>query len=178
MWVRLMLGLAGALFASTSLAEERFSFEWQGAGGYTLRGGFSYHLEEVSGAFVRERDLTCFFVDGEQDGTAIGHWGLTMLNEETDWRLFFDPETPELLVEGMGVDMPQAWNMDGFGTSCGPGGFGFNIGNAAQDLCLDGKLIVESQVSPFQPFPVRRDPDLQMPSYACHGPALMSLLAD
>jgi hypothetical protein len=168
----LMILLAAPLRAETVT----MAFRWEGSGGYAVSGALQYDTRDVSGPLVRDSDLICFHVDGTKDGEAIGHWGLRMLNEETDWRLFLDPEGPELLVEGMGVDMPQAWNMDGFGTSCGAGGFGFNIGSAAQDLCLDGALLYESQVDPFRPFPVERVTEHAFPPYACNAPALMSAL--
>lgn len=156
--------------------EAVWTFHWQGNGGYEIRGGMSYDPRGLDGPLVVEGDLACFFVEGLKDGAPVGHWGLGMLTEETDWLLTFDPASAQFLVYGMGVDMPQAWNMDGFGTSCGKGGFGFNIGNAAQDLCLDGELLRDSQVDPLRPFPAERAPDLQFPGYACIGPELLSAL--
>ncbi|MBP0482284.1 hypothetical protein [Sagittula salina] len=171
------LGLMVALAAGAVRAEEAvWQFLWQGGGGYTVRGGLSYDASLVTGAVVRGDDLTCFFIEGLKDGGPVGRWGLAMLNEKTWWRLNFAPVPGAFLVEGMGVDMPQAWNMDGFGTSCGAGGFGFNIGNAAQDICIDGTLIVESQIDPFRSFPAERAPGLRFPPYACVGPDLMSAL--
>lgn len=169
--------LCAELCSGPAMAEEvTWRFTWEGEGGYVVRGGMSYDAQTVTGPLVTAGDVTCFFIEGSRDGAVVGTWGLTQLNEETWWKLHFDPASAQFLVEGMGVDMPQAWNMDGFGTSCGPGGFGFNIGNAAQDLCVDGALIVESQVDPYRAFPAERADGMRFPGYACYGPALMSAL--
>jgi hypothetical protein len=156
----------------------KYVFEWAGDGGYAMRGAFEYDSENVVGRFVTVSDITCFVVEGTQDSVPVGRWALTMLNEQTTWRLHFDPATSSFLVEGQGIWMPQAWNMDGEGVNCGQGGFGFNIGNAAQDICLDETLIFDSQVSPEQPFPASRVDRYTFPIDACDGPALLGLLGD
>lgn len=156
--------------------EVSWRFAWNGNGGYAVRGGMSYETTAIDGPLVTGSDVSCFFIEGTRNGETIGQWGLALLNEETWWRLYFDPVAEAFLVEGMGVDMPQAWNMDGFGTSCGAGGFGFNIGSAAQDICIDEQLIVESQVDPYTPLSAVRDDALTFPSYACEGPSLLSRL--
>jgi hypothetical protein len=74
--------------------------------------------------------------------------------------------------------MPQAWNMDGFGRNCGPGGFGFNIGGAAQDICVDGRLIVASQVPPPTPLAATPAPGLSFPPDACSGELLLGRRPD
>ena len=170
--------LALCLAAPAQASELSYSFLWQGAGGYAVRGALSYDALFGTGGIVRENELTCFVIEGLKDGEPIGRWALGDLTEDTSWKLTFDPARPAFVVEGEGVDMPQAWNMDGFGTDCGAGGFGFNIGNAAQDICLDGALIVESQVDPYRPFPVSPAPGFDFPRDACRGPDLLSLLAD
>lgn len=175
MWLRVTWILACA--AGMAAAEpETWAFEWQGSGGYAVRGGLSYDSAAVQGPFVVEGDVTCFVIEGTRDGAAVGRWALGQLNEETTWRLHFDPARGSFLVEGDGIWMPQAWNMDGEGIDCGAGGFGFNIGNAAQDICLDNRLIVESQVTPDRAFPAVPVERYDFPSDACIGPALLSLL--
>ncbi|MGP6088523.1 hypothetical protein [Antarctobacter jejuensis] len=165
------------VFAGAALAEPvTYAFEWQGGGGYRVKGALEFDPEEVAGPFVLESDLSCFVIEGKLDGAPVGRWALTMLNEETTWRLHFDPEASSFIVDGEGIWMPQAWNMDGEGVDCGKDGFGFNIGNAAQDICLDGRLIVDSQVSPGTPFPASRVEDFAFPKDACKLPALLSLL--
>lgn len=177
---RMNAALAGGLLClsagATSAEEARYRFEWQGGGGYVMRGGMSFDAELLGGGIVMASDLTCFFIEGSRDGDPVGRWALSMLNEETSWVLTFLPQSSEFAVFGEGAMMPQAWNMDGFGTDCGAGGFGFNIGDAAQDICLDGALITESQVDPYRPFPAAPAPDFDFPRDACRGPDLLSLL--
>lgn len=170
--------LALCLAAPAQASELAYSFFWQGEGGYALSGALSYDATFGTDGLVRGDELTCFVTEGLKDGVPIGRWALGDLNEDTSWKLTFDPSRPAFVVEGEGIDMPQAWNMDGFGTDCGAGGFGFNIGDAAQDICLDGTLIVESQVDPYRPFPVSPAPGFVFPRDACRGPDLLSLLAD
>lgn len=153
-----------------------YAFDWQGNGGYGLRGALEYNSEEILGPFVTATDLTCFVIEGHQNEDPLGRWALLMLNEETTWRLHFDPATSSFLVEGDGVWMPQAWNMNGEGIDCGADGFGFNIGNAAQDICVNDTLIVESQVLPQTSFPATRVDRFGFPADACKTPAFLSML--
>ena len=177
---RMNAALAGLLLCASAVAadaeEARYRFEWQGGGGYVMRGAMSFDAALLGSSIVTASDLTCFFIEGSRDGGPVGRWALSMLNEETSWVLTFLPQSSEFAVFGEGAMMPQAWNMDGFGTDCGAGGFGFNIGNAAQDLCIDGRLILESQVPPERPFPALRDDALSFPPDACMGPLMMSAL--
>ncbi len=168
------LALGLAIAASTAMAEPvTYAFEWTGSGGYAVKGALQYDDEAITDRFVREQDLSCFVIEGSKDGEAVGRWALTMLNEQTSWRVHFDPVVGRFLVEGEGVWMPQAWNMDGDGIDCGAGGFGFNIGNAAQDICVDNRLIFESQVAPEEPFPAVRMEDFKFPRDACIAPPLL-----
>jgi hypothetical protein len=153
-----------------------YAFEWSGSGGYEVRGALQFDGDTVGNRFVQAEDVTCFVMEGTRDGAPLGRWALSMLNEETTWRLHFDPLNGSFVVEGQGIWMPQAWNMNGEGTDCGLGGFGFNIGNAAQDICLDGSLIVDSQAAPTQPFPAVRVARYDFPRDACNGPALLGSL--
>ncbi len=163
---------AGAVDAETMT----YAFEWHGGEGYTLKGAMEYQSEAVTGRFVTAQDLTCFVIEGRMEDTPLGRWALTMRNEETTWRLHFDPLTDSFLVDGQGIWMPQAWNMNGEGNNCGPDGFGFNIGNAAQDICLDNTLILESQAQPDRPFPAVRVSRYEFPRDACNAPALLGHL--
>lgn len=177
MRVQSALGLALLCCAGMAAAEPvTYAFEWQGSGGYAVRGGLKYDAAALQGPFVLEGDVSCFVIEATKDGAPVGRWALGMLNEETSWRLHFDPVAGSFLVEGEGIWMPQAWNMNGEGNDCGAGGFGFNIGNAAQDICLDNTLIVPSQVVPERPFPAVRVESYAFPADACIGPALLSLL--
>lgn len=174
-----LAGLLLCISAGVTGAEEaRYRFEWQGGGGYVMRGGMSFDAALQDDGVVTGSDLTCFFIEGSRNGDPVGRWALSMLNEETSWMLTFLPKRSEFAVFSEGTPMPQAWNMNGVGNDCGAGGFGFNIGNAAQDLCIDGTLIFESQVPPGRPFPAMRDDSLSFPSDACQAPMLMSALSE
>ncbi len=169
--------IVGAALAGAAKAQSvAFRFEWQGAGGYVMRGGLSFDAALMGEQLVFETDVDCFVIEGFRDGDPIGGWALGMRTEDTTWRLTFDPVVEQFLVWGPMSPMPQAWNMDGAGYDCGAGGFGFNIGNAAQDLCLDGELLTASQVDPSRPFPALRDDDFAFPADACSGDLLMSRL--
>ncbi|SDI98484.1 hypothetical protein [Salipiger marinus] len=163
------LALAGAAHAQNLT----WRFDWQGGGGYSLRGALAFDAAMAERDVVVAEDVDCFVIEGFRDGAPIGRWALGMLTEDTTWRLTFHPQRDAFAVYGPDALMPQAWNMDGFGTDCGAGGFGFNIGNAAQDLCLDGRLLQMSQVAPDRPFPAQRDDAYRFPSDACRAPMLM-----
>ncbi|WP_253913271.1 hypothetical protein [Pseudoruegeria sp. HB172150] len=166
-------GVLGGPAAAQSVA---YRFEWVGEGGFVMRGGLSFPADLMGSQVVLEEDVDCFVIEGERDGQPLGRWALGMLEDDTTWMLTFDPVVEEFIVYGPEAPMPQAWNMDGLGYDCGAEGFGFNIGNAAQDLCVNGELMVASQVDPRRPFPVERDDNFAFPSDACHGTMLMSSL--
>lgn len=172
-----VLALLGCLMGAAGFADEvTYQFRWEGAGGYEMLGALSYRESLRAGPIVMADDVTCFAIEGRKDGQVIGAWGLGLLGPRTTWRLHFSPATESFVVDGFFINLPQAWNMNGIGDDCGAGGFGFNIGNAAQDICLDGRLIVDSQVAPSKPFPAQRVPGYDFPSYGCLGPALFSRL--
>jgi hypothetical protein len=171
-----LIGLA--LLGAQAAEAETWTFTWEGAGGYSVRGALSFSAMAASRPIVTAEDVECFEIAGLRDEAPVGYWGLRMKGDETDWRLHFVPSQGAFVVEGLGIDMPQAWNMDGAGTSCGAGGFGLNIGDQAQDLCIDGALIWESQVSPFQPFPATRDDDYAFGEMACRPAMLLGALTD
>lgn len=166
-----------AMSLGPSRAEEAvFSFSWQGGGGYRMDGALSFDAALIGQGIVTWEAVQCFVIEGRRDGEAIGRWALGMLTEDTTWELAFDPRAPGFLVYSPLTPSPQEWNMNGYGTDCGAGGFGFNIGNLAQDLCLDGRLLVESRVPPATPIPARRDDGFVFPADACPGPLLLSAL--
>ena len=82
--------------------------------------------------------------------------------EGASWTLNYDPAMREFLTPGaMGLGVSQAWNADGTATDCGDPGFGFNLGNYAQDFCLNGRWVEESGMPPETPFlvsPIPVDP--------------------
>ena len=71
----------------------------------------------------------------------------------SSWLLNFNPATNEFLTPGQaGLGVSQAWNADGSAEDCGNPGFGFNLGNFAQDFCVNGVWIEESGMPPETPF--------------------------
>ncbi|MCA0997844.1 hypothetical protein [Alloyangia pacifica] len=167
-----VLGLALCSGAAMA-ADLSWRFEWQGGDGYEMRGALAIDAALAERERVFGEDVECFVVEGYHEGEPIGRWALGMKTEDTTWSLTFLPQQNAFEVFGPQSLMPQAWNMDGFGTDCGQDGFGFNIGNAAQDLCLDGRLLVASQVPPARPFPAVPDPSVKFPADACLAPALL-----
>ncbi len=157
--------------AAAELAAWRFA--WQGAHGYRIEGRMAFDARLMARPVVRADDIACFVIEGFQDDAPVGRWALGALTPGTTWVLTFLPGEGRFAVFEPGHVMPQAWNMDGFGTDCGPGGFGFNIGNAAQDICIDGRLIVASRVPPPTPLPAEPAPGLVFPADACAGELLL-----
>lgn len=153
-----------------------YRFTWQGAGGYEMRGLMAFDAALMSVNRVYETDLSCFEINGFKDGAKIGRWALGLLTPDTTWTLTFDPQASEFVVYGAESPMPQAWNMDGAGYNCGDPGFGFNIGSAAQDVCVDGELIFDSQVVPPQPFPVEPETSPKFSQDACRPDLLLGQL--
>lgn len=167
---------AGLCQADTAAAElSAWRFDWQGGGGYRIEGRMAFDARHVSHPVIREDAIACFVIAGFRDEVPVGRWALGQLRPDTTWRLTFLPGAARFAVYEPGHPMPQAWNMDGFGTDCGPDGFGFNIGNAAQDICIDGRLIVESQVPPPTPLPAEPVPELRFPPDACTGEMLIGM---
>lgn len=161
-----LLFLGGPLWADEAI----YRFEWTGEGGFSMRGALAF---EDGKWLVRERDVTCFIIEGFHEGKAIGRWDLSMKTELSIWRLHFNAQQGSFFVEGQGAMMPQAWNMAGNGSGCGEGGFGFNLGNVAQDICLNDKVELSSQKDPFAPFPAIRDQEYVFPTGACGKPLLL-----
>ncbi len=163
--------VAGA--GAVQAADLTWRFEWQGNGGYEMRGAIAIDAALAERDYVYAEDVECFVVEGYHEDKPIGRWALGMKTDETSWSLTFRPKQDAFEVFGEESPMPQAWNMNGFGNDCGREGFGFNIGNAAQDLCLNGQLVTASQVTPSRPFPATRDDAVSFPADACLAPALL-----
>ncbi|MGX9355211.1 hypothetical protein ACS3SW_08630 [Roseobacteraceae bacterium S113] len=177
MGVRLICVVLACVWGVCAAAQEvTYRFSWEGGGGYAMSGAFSYDPAEIADGIVREGDLTCFAVAGAKDGAVLGSFELSEVTPETTWVFTFFPLIHSFATFDAHFPMPQAWNMDGFGFNCGPGGFGFNIGSAAQDLCFDGQLLVESQVPPDRPFRAMRDDGHAYGPGACRAPLLMGEL--
>ena len=161
------------LFVPGASQAQDYRFEWQGGGGYSMRGAMSVAPGGAKG-IVTQADVQCFEIEGFLDGEPVGRWALGMLNEETVWLLEFDPVRSEFLTPYATNSMPQAWNMSGLGDGCGPGGFGFNLGSAAQDVCIDDRLIVASQAPPPTPFPAYEVSGHVFSTDACIGAVVTS----
>ena len=117
--------LVGCLAAFPASSQSvTYSFEWQGGGGYVMRGALAIPAELSTLDRIHETDLSCFEVTGFKDEVPIGRWALGLLQTDTTWTLTFNPVVPEFVVFGPDASMPQAWNMDGGGYNCGTPGFG------------------------------------------------------
>ena len=170
--VAAMLALAAPAWSETA----SWRFVWEGANGYSMTGAMAFEAGLIGAGLVQEEDVICFVIEGFHEGVSVGRWALTGLNEETTWRLHFDPVQSRFIHDGEGIPMPQAWNMNGAGTDCGDPGFGFNLGNLGQDFCRNNAFILESRVPPPKPFPAVRDDTVRFPADACIGPDLLSRL--
>jgi len=108
---------------------------------------------------VTQDDISAFQITGYHNGTKVGYWTLEDRIPTTTWILRFEPETLNFPVGG---DFPglvsQGWNANGEVTDCGNPGFGFNSGNYAQDVCINGVYIAASSIDPFTPLRATYDP--------------------
>ena len=165
--------LFGFLMIPAAGAAQDFRFEWQGGGGYSMRGAVSFAPGDGKG-ILTQNDVQCFEIEGFLNGEPVGRWALGMLAAETFWLLEFDPRSARFLTPYETNSMPQAWNMSGLGDGCGAGGFGFNLGSAAQDICIDDRLIEESQIDPPTPFPATEVSGHLFSPDACMGTVVTS----
>jgi len=160
------------MMAQAAFAQD-YVFNWQGAGGYSMQGAVSFRTGDAKGVQTQD-DVQCFEIEGFLDGTSVGRWALSMLIEETMWLLEFDPTTSSFVLPHATNSMPQAWNMTGLGDGCGLGGFGFNLGSAAQDICINDELIRESQVPPPTPLVAAQVEGHRFSDDACIGSVVVS----
>jgi hypothetical protein len=145
------------------------AFCWQGANGYRIEGTITYP-DDATG-LVTEEDVTGFAITGWRGDAHLGRWSLEELTPETSWTLAFDADRLAFRMGGDPSDRTyQEWNANGLANDCGNPGFGFNGGNRAQDVCVDGEFIDESGVPPDTPLGIAFDP-----SNPC-GPMPMSSL--
>lgn len=154
----LMAGLIGALIAGEGQAETLY-FCWLGAQGYSMTGQMQIAPAAQGKKLITEADVTGFAITGYLEGRPLGQWDLDALGPETSWILHYDPQAQVFLTpDALGQSVSQAWNADGTATDCGDPGFGFNLGNFAQDFCLNGAWLRESGTPPETPFAVSREP--------------------
>ncbi|MGR3498727.1 MAG: hypothetical protein ACU0E9_07530 [Limimaricola soesokkakensis] len=166
--MRLWPALLAALTAGPAQAVE-LHFCWRGASGYSMTGMMRFPDALLQVARVTESDLTHFEITGWQDGVQIGGWSLDALRPETTWLLSFDPRAMRFPMPGIGVF--QAWNADGGVANCGDPGFGFNAGNAGQDVCVDNRFVSESTIPWWTPLTASSAPV----SPDCDAPMVLSL---
>ncbi len=150
-----------ALFASQTQAAE-FYFCWTGANGYTMTGQMTIPDSALGQPMIDEMDVTRFKIAGYQEGTLLGKWDMAQRTASTSWMLRYDPQREVFVTPSdLGLGVTQAWNAGGDADDCGNPGFGFNLGNYAQDFCLNGVWIEQSGMPPDTPFlvsPVPIDP--------------------
>lgn len=136
---------------------------WVGGSGYTMTGRMQLSPGAMAKPLVTEGDVTDFEITGYHRGREIGSWSLAERTASTTWFLRFEPDTMNFPVGGnFGSLVSQGWNANGNVDDCGNPGFGFNSGNYAQDVCINGKYIRVSSIDPATPLraqttPPRRD---------------------
>jgi len=147
-----------SLVASQAHAVD-FYFCWEGGNGYTMTGQMSITPAAINKPIVTQEDVIEFRIAGYQNGMLLGKWDMAAREEDDSWFLNYNPVTREFLTPGaLGLGVSQAWNADGTATDCGTPGFGFNLGNFAQDFCVNGLWIEESGMPPETPFLVSAIP--------------------
>lgn len=149
--------VAALALAAAPAAAETWEFCWQGSGGWEMFG----RMEVAEGApdFIDQTHVTDFYIAGFLDGAPMGSWQLGDRTPRTSWHLRFDRVSGQFPTGGLrpdGADY-QAWNAGGSADDCGIPGFGFNAGNNAQDVCVDGQWRTDSMVERETPFPAYRD---------------------
>mgnify|MGYP001813727617 FL=1 len=153
--------LALSLVATQAQAAD-FYFCWQGSNGFTMTGQMSIDPTAINKPLITQNDVTLFKIAGYQDGSILGKWDMATRAAEDSWFLNYDPARRAFLTPGeMGLGVSQAWNANGNANDCGVPGFGFNLGNYAQDFCVDGRWVEESGMPPETPFlvsPIPVDP--------------------
>ena len=155
-----MQALAACMFAFTGVANAAvLNICWVGGAGYTMTGRMELPDKAMRKPIVTEADVTAFQITGYLDGAKVGSWNLKQRGPNTTWFLRFEPETLNFPVGGnFGSLVSQGWNADGNVDDCGNPGFGFNSGNFAQDVCINGVYIRDSSIDPFTPLVATYDP--------------------
>ena len=159
--------LAASLAAPAQAVTHGFC--WQGAAGYRIEGTISY--PDGATGVLTEDDLTAFAIAGWRGDAFLGRWSLADRTPATSVTIRFDAGALAFPMGGYREDGTyQEWNANGQADDCGDPGFGFNGGNRAQDVCVDGAFVDESGIDPGTPLAVA--PDAANPC----GPLLMSAL--
>jgi len=153
MITRLLAFATAATLAAQPTAAAQFQFCWIGANGYTMEGEIAFPDALLDTGIITEAQVTGFRIQGFHEGVPVGFWSLDMLKPDTSWLLRFDTRTLTFPTGGSrSLDTYQEWNANGEVNDCGAdGGFGFNGGNWAQDVCIDNTWIEASSIDPFTP---------------------------
>ena len=147
-----------ALLLATPAEAVTHGFCWRGADGYRIEGYITY-AEAGAPRILTEDDLQGFGITGWRHETYLGQWSMKALTPETSWMLRFDTKALAFPMGGRVADGTyQQWNANGFANDCGDPGFGFNGGNRAQDVCVDGTFVEVSGIDPDTPLSVAPDP--------------------
>ncbi len=138
---------------ATPLHAAQFQFCWTGANGYTMEGIIEIPDALQNTGLITETDVTGFRIIGFLDGVAVGSWDMADLRADTSWTLRFDTNTLRFPTGGLRQDNSyQEWNANGQVDNCGAvGGFGFNGGNYAQDVCINNVWVEDSSIDPATP---------------------------
>lgn len=145
-----------------------FYFCWLGENGYTMTGQMTIDASALNKPIVTETEVVRFKIAGYREGTLLGKWDIETRDSDDSWELNFDPGRNVFMTPGdLALGVSQAWNANGDADDCGNPGFGFNLGNYAQDFCLNGVWIEESGMPPETTFLVSPTPvDPQCRVYA------------
>lgn len=150
---RVLAPALGLSLAAAPLHAAQYQFCWVGANGYTMEGVIEFPDTLVNTGLITEAEVTGFRIIGFLDGVVIGSWDLADLTPETSWTLRFDTTGLRFPTGGIrALDTYQEWNASGQVDDCGAeGGFGWNGGNYAQDVCIDNTWIHDSSIDPDTP---------------------------
>ncbi len=148
----MQVGLACMFAFSNPAFAADYYICWMGAAGYSLTGKMTIPDAATRKDMVTERNVTAFEITGYRNGVRIGGWNLANKGPDTTWLLRFEPQTLNFPVGGdFGSLVSQGWNANGAVNDCGKPGFGFNSGNYAQDVCVNGVYIRASSIDPDTP---------------------------
>jgi len=167
---RPLLALSVACLPAAASAAS-YEFTWTGSNGYRVEGALAISDTLTRSDLITTHDVECFRITGYHNDRLLGHWNLGDLTPETSWNVNFKPKALRFPMGGSSLGREgQEWNMNGNGNSCGPDGFGFNSGTFAQDICVNGRIIVPSQVSRYKPLSATRNDDIEFKAHDCPSP--------
>jgi hypothetical protein len=136
------------LLGTSAVDATEVHFCWRGAEGYQIVGQMAFPDQLAKEERVTEADITSFTITGYRNGLMVGRWSLADLRPETSWNLNFRPRDMAFATGGNSFsEMGQQWNSNGSADDCGVGGFGFNVGSNAQDICISGVWVAEAGIA-------------------------------